>query len=613
MKPWTLSQKMAYIQTLLGLITLLPRILKDLDDPTGVPQVKPVNLKKSYDFIVVGAGSSGSVVAARLAETSASVLLLEAGTDGTYLTEIPSAVGATLGSSLDWAYRTVPDGRSCLGMNSDQCLWHAGKVLGGGSTINGMLYVRGDQEDYNTWERKGNAGWGWEDVLPYFKKSEDQQNPQYARNTKYHSSGGPLPIGDLKFRTPLSDAFLHAGHYMGYPVRDINAGNATGFTVMQATIKNGKRFSTAKSFLKPIIGQPNLSVLPEAFVERLVISGGYTDTARVEGVVFTRKGRRYRIRARKEVIVSCGVVGSPKLLMLSGIGPSKHLKQLGIPVVADLPVGQNMQSHVGTGEVVFTLEEPVSFNPIRLFTNPLNLLAYLRGEGPLSAVSGFEGMGIYRTGLDPSTSWPDVQLNLISVTPGIDGGLVYRYSLNMDDQMFAKWKPLAFKEGFNILPVLVHPKSRGTIKLRSRNPTDPADINPNYFDDPLDVKTLISAIKFSLALGNSKSFKKYGAKFYDRPIEFCLKHKPYSDAYWECAIRYFTYPLYHDACTCPMGPATDSTAVVTNRLMVHGVSGLRVVDASVMPELVSGNTNAACVMIGEKAADLIKQDWGWTS
>ena len=168
--------------------------MKDLDDPIGVAQVKPVELKSSYDFIVVGAGSSGSVVADRLAESGASVLLLEAGTDGTYLTEIPAAVGATLGSSLDWSYRTQADGRSCLGMKGDQCLWHAGKVIGGGSTVNGMLYVRGDQEDYDTWERKGNPGWGWKDVLPYFKKSEDQQNPQYARNTELYLVGGQLPI-----------------------------------------------------------------------------------------------------------------------------------------------------------------------------------------------------------------------------------------------------------------------------------------------------------------------------------------------------------------------------------------------------------------------------------
>jgi len=468
--------------------------------------------------------------------------------------------------------------------------------------------VRGDKEDYDSWERKGNPGWGWNDVLPYFKKSEDQQNQRYAQDSLNHNVGGPLPIGDIKFRTPLSDTFLRAGRYKGFPVKDINTGNATGFTVMQATIKDGKRFSSAKSFLRPIISQPNIDILPEAFVERLLIST--KDYPRVYGVQYTRLGKRFIVRARKEVIVSAGVVGSPKLLMLSGIGPRYDLRRLRIPVVADLPVGQNMQSHVGTGEVVFRLEEPVSFNPIRIFTNPLNILSYVRGEGPLGTVSGFEGMAIYRTGLDKSTSWPDIQLNLISVTPGIDGGLVYRNSLNMDDEMFSKWKPLAFKEGFNILPVLVHPRSRGSIKLRSRDPKIPAEINPNYFADPLDVKRLIDGIRFSLSLGSSKPFRKFGAKFYDRPIEACRSHKPYSDAYWECAMRYFTYPLYHDACTCPMGPSSDPSAVVDSRLNVYGVSGLRVVDASIMPDLVSGNTHAPCVMIAEKASDLIKEDWG---
>jgi len=595
------------LQMFLSIFALLPGILKDLDEPIGVAPVKPAELVSSYDFIVVGAGSSGSVVAARLVETGASVLLLEAGADATHLTEIPGAMGATLGSSMDWSYRTQADGKSCLGMKDEECLWHAGKVIGGGSTINGMLYVRGDREDYDSWERRGNAGWGWTDVLPYFKKSEDQQNPQYARNTEFHSVGGPLPIGDGGYKTPLHDAFYDAGRYMGYPVKDINTGNATGFTDMQFTIKNGERFSSAKSFLKPVSRKPNLSVMPESFVEQIIMSS--KNGTRALGVVFSRNGRRHRVKARKEVIVSSGAVGSPKLLMLSGIGPRHHLEQLGIPVRADLPVGQNMQSHVSTGEVVFMLEEPVSYNPGRIFRNPLNILAYLRGEGPLSTTP-FIGTGIFRTGLDPSTSWPDLQLEMIAITPGIDGGMGYRHSLNMGDQMFEKWMPLAFQEGFTILPILVHPKSRGSIKLRSRNPADPAEINPNYFDDPLDAKRLISGINFAIALGNSKPFKKFGARFYDQPIEFCKDLTPYSDAYWDCAIRYFTFPVYHDACTCPMGPATDSVAVVNSRLMVHGVAGLRVVDASVMPEIVSGNTHAPCVMIAEKAADMIKQDWG---
>lgn len=258
---------------------------------------------------------------------------------------------------------------------------------------------------------------------------------------------------------------------------------------------------------------------------------------------------------------------------------------------------------------MFTLEKPVSFNPLRLFTNPLNLLAYLRGEGPLASVSGFEGMAIYRSGLDPSTSWPDVQLSLISVTPGVDAGLIYRNSLNMGDQMFSKWKPLAFREGFTILPVLVHPKSRGSVSLRSRNPADPPVIRPNYFSDPLDMAVMLQAIRFSLSLGLSPSFLQFGSQFYDVPLTACQAHPPYSDGYWECAVRYFTYPLYHDAGTCAMGPRTDRDAVVDPRLRVHGVKSLRVADASIFPSLVSGNTMAACIMVGEKAADMVRQDW----
>ena len=279
-------------------------------------------------------------------------------------------------------------------------------------------------------------------------------------------------------------------------------------------------------------------------------------------------------------------------------------------MIADLPVGQSLQSHVGVGDVVFSLNQPVSYNPIRLLTNPLNLLAYLRGRGPLAAVSGFEGMAMYRTGLDPDTNWPDVQLSLISLTPAIDGGLVYRRSLNLDDATYEKYKPLAFKDGFFILPILLHPKSRGTITLRSRNVKDPPIIQPNYFAHPLDMQRMIQSVRFAKHFGQSRHFRRYGSQFYSRPLRQCGHLAADSDQYWDCAIRHFTHPLYHDCCTAPMGPAEEPEAVVSPRLAVYNVSGLRVADASVMPTLVSGNPNAACVMIGEKAADLIKEDWG---
>ena len=590
--------------SLSSVLAYLP-LLSDLDDPIGVPEVFGPSVSPEYDFIVVGAGSAGCVVAGRLAESGASVLVLEAGEDGSFLTDIPGAVGTNFGTSQDWAYLTQPDGRACLGMKGGQCLWHAGRLLGGGSAINGLLYVRGDQEDFDTWARRGNPGWSWREVLGYFKKSESQLSPRYAVDRKNHGLAGPLPVSDLAWRTPLSDAFVRAGQRAGFPVRDLNTGNATGFTVMQANIKDGKRVSSAKAFLKPVKRQPNLTILTHAIVERILFS-----KKRVRGVVVRRNGKRFTVRAGKEVILSAGVVGSPKLLMLSGIGPRKHLNKLGIPVVADLPVGQNMRSHVGTGEVAFRLSEPVSFNPLRIYSNPLNLLSYLAGRGPLAAVSGFEGMAMFRTGLDTETSYPDIQLYMLTVTPGVDGGLVYRRSLNMNDQTFRKWKPLAFQEGFNIVPVLSHPKSRGKVFLKSTNPDDPPVIQPNYFSHPLDMQRMIRAINFSLSLGSDQEFRKFGARFYERPLEQCKYFTMYSDKYWDCAVRHFTYPLYHDCCTAPMGPEHSRESVVDAQLRVHQVEGLRVADASVMPEIISSNTNAACVMIGEKAADLIKTFWG---
>jgi len=593
---------------ILSVLTLFPRFLLDLDDPVGIRTVGPINLRKEYDLIVVGAGSSGCVIAGRLAATSASVLLLEAGSDGTLLSEVPAFVASPLmGSPIDWSYLTHPDGRSCLGMEGDQCLWHSGKVLGGGSVINGMIYARGDQEDYDNWERLGNPGWGYQDVLPFFKKSEDQLNPAYARDTFHHSTGGPLPVGESNFKTPLLDAFLNAAKYLGFPVKDMNVGNSAGFTHIQATMKDGKRFSTAKAFLRPVIDRPNLTVLTEALVEKVLVSKDHHP--RATGVVFSWRGNRHLIRCRKEVIVSGGVVGSPKLLMLSGIGPQEHLAKLGIPLVVDLPVGNNMQSHVGTGELVFTVDQPVSMNPLRLFSNPLNILPYMWGEGPLGS-TGINGHGCFRTGLQNDTAWPDVMTMLIALTPAIDGGLIYKRMHNRDNQFLSKYKPLAFQEGYQLIPYLLHPLSRGNIRLKSRNPRDPPIISANYFSHPLDVKTLIAGIRTSLALADTPPFLQFGSKFYNKPLEFCSSFEPYSDGYWECAMRYTTSTLYHDAGTCKMGPGGDGEAVIDHRLEVHGVEGLRVADASIMPELVSGNTNAACIMIGEKAAAMVMEKWG---
>ena len=313
------------------------------------------------------------------------------------------------------------------------------------------------------------------------------------------------------------------------------------------------------------------------------------------------------------MILSGGALADPQLLMLSGIGPAPVLHQLGIPLVKNLPgVGRNLQSHVGVGELIFTVDKPVSFNPLRLATNPINWMNYfLNGEGPLAS-SGFESSGNIRTSNAlANTTWPDVTINFVGLHVNSDGGAIYRRSLNMKQSYYDHFSPLKFKEGFTLLTTLLHPYSRGFITLKNANPFEKPRIFSGFFKDSRDVKTIIEGIKKTLELVTKKNgaFAKYGAKLYSKPNPACYpKFQPFTDDYWECITRHFTYTTYHDVGTCKMGPETDSDSVVDSRLKVHGISGLRIADASIMPNLISGNTQAACYMIGEKAADLILED-----
>ena len=285
---------------------------------------------------------------------------------------------------MDWKYKNEPDGDTCLAMNDGKCSWHRGKALGGSSAINGMLYVRGDRDDYDQWSQAGNPGWSYEEVLPYFKKSMDQQDPILAQNTKVYGTGGPLVVETPSYRSVVSEALLKAASEAGYKVKDINDGEATGFAQVQMTADEGKRMSSAKAFLNPkVTKRRNLDVVLNAQVTQILIKN-----SRAYGVVFARFGdkeSKYFAYARAEVILSAGAIASPQLLLLSGIGPLIDLNYHGIPVIKNLPgVGKNLQCHVGTGEVIFTVDKPVASNPIRVFANPINLLDYfLNGNGPL--------------------------------------------------------------------------------------------------------------------------------------------------------------------------------------------------------------------------------------
>nr|CAD7194755.1 unnamed protein product [Timema douglasi]CAD7404454.1 unnamed protein product [Timema poppensis] len=601
----------------LGIVPLFAIGLTYLRYASVDPEARPINIKNispEYDFIIVGGGSAGAVLANRLSEISKwTVLLLEAGGDETEISDVPSLAGYMQMTDMDWKYKTSPPKESlyCLAMLGDQCNWPRGKVLGGSSVLNAMIYVRGNRLDYDHWVSLGNNGWSYNEVLPYFLKSEDNRNPYLAR-TPYHSTGGYLTIQESPWRTPLALAFVQGGVELGYENRDCNGKDQTGFMIAQGTIRKNTRCSTAKAFLRPIRLRKNLHIAMNAEVMGVLTSPGRDgEERRAYGVQFTRHGKGQIVRARKEVILSAGAIGSPQLLMLSGIGPRDHLEELKITVVQDLKVGYNLQDHVGLGGLTFLVDEPITFKRSRFQTVPVALEYIVNERGPLTSLGGVEGVAFVNTKYaNASGAWPDIQFHFAPSSINSDGGEVIRKILGLRDGVYnTVYKPLLSAETWTILPLLLRPNSRGRVLLRSNDPKDHPLIEPNYFSDPEDVARLIEGIKIAINLSSTPAFQRFGSRLHTIPMPGCGKYKFASDEYWECSLRHFTFTIYHPVGTCKMGPPSDPDAVVSPRLKVHGVGRLRVIDASIMPTIVSGNPNAPTIMIAEKAADLIKQDW----
>src|SRR6185437_774699 len=517
-----------------------------------------------FDYIVVGAGSSGCVVASRLTEDPAvRVLLLEAGgPDRHPFIHIPAAFSRLFKTRLDWQLLTEPQEH----LKQRRLYWPRGKVLGGSSSINALIYTRGHRQDYDDWQALGNDGWGFADVLPYFKKAENQERGA----SEYHGTGGPLNIADVEAPNVLTRAFVEACTQVGLPRNDdFNGPIQEGVGFNQVTQKAGRRMSAARAYLVPASRRPNLTVITGAKTTRVLLEG-----TRAVGVEYVRRGRLQQAQAGREVVLCGGTVHSPHLLMLSGIGPRNHLESLSIPVRIDLPgVGQNLQDHVLTG-AAYACTQPVSLDRAATLINLLN--AWLRHKGPLISNIAEAG-GFIRT--TPQLALPDVQLYF---TPAyyIEHGFT---------------RPPGY--GFCLGVCLLRPRSRGEMWLRSRDPRQPPCVQPRYLDDPADLPPLREGMRLVRRIAQASAFDPF------RGEERLPGAHIASDAEIGEDIRHRLETLYHPVGTCKMGH--DPQSVVNARLQVHGASGLRVVDASIMPTLPGGNTNAPAIMIAEKAVDLM--------
>lgn len=532
------------------------------------------NIVKNYDFIVVGAGSSGCAVAARLSEVETlSVLVLEAGAPDTVQEiHVPAAFPYLFKTAVDWDYTTVVQ----PGLNGRQEYNPRGKTLGGSSSINAMVFMRGNPNDYDRWSALGNEGWSYKELLPHFKKTQNQERNQADGESEHHGVGGPINTADLRDPNPLSNAFVEAAQQAGYKHNtDFNDGDQLGFGLYQVTQKNGMRCSAAVGYLHPALQRSNLTAITQAHATELII-----ENARCVGVKYMHEGAVHEVRANKEVILSGGSFNSPHLLMLSGIGPAAHLKQHGIEVKMDLPgVGENLQDHVFV-PVAFHCTKPVSLAGAAA---PEQAERFQKEQMGLLTSNIGEAGGFVDLGEDGS---PEIQFHFGPAW------FIHHGAVNPGG------------DGYTLLPGLVRPKSKGRVTLASSNPTEKPLVDPNYLSDPSDMSVLKKSVAIALDIAKQAAFDEF------RGDQYLPAQGVQSDEEVENYIRDYAMTIYHPVGTCKMGVDEDPMAVVNNQLQVRGIAGLRVADASIMPIIINGNTNVPSMVIGEKCAVAILSSLG---
>lgn len=522
-----------------------------------------------YDYIIIGGGSAGCVLANRLsADPAIAVCLLEAGKpDKSVFIHMPAGTAVMLPTRFNnWAFQTEPQ----PGLNGRRGYQPRGKTLGGSSSINAMIYTRGHRSDYDHWAALGNEGWSYDEVLSYFKRSENNERGADA----FHGVGGPLNVADLRSPQPVGELFLRAAEQAGFPrTEDFNGAQQEGVGFYQVTQKNGERCSAAKAYLTPVLDRPNLTVITQARATRILFQG-----KRAVGVEYRQRGRTQRLQARQEVLLSAGALQSPQLLLLSGVGPRDELARHGIALVHELPgVGQNLQDHIdyvacykSKSKELFGFSLSGGVRLLRAWGH------YCKHRTGLLTTNYAEAGGFLKT--ESGLEAPDVQLHFVI-------GIVDDHS-----------RRLHLGHGFSCHVCVLRPKSRGRVGLYSADPLAPPLIDPNFFGDENDLETMLHGYKLLRRIMQAPALAVYrGVDIYTAGAR--------SDDDLRHALRQRADTVYHPAGSCKMG--TDAMAVVDSQLRVHGLEGLRVVDASIMPTLISGNTNAPAIMIGEKAADMI--------